>query len=145
MDSINNLDDFNWEEHVYSILLKYIPTFADCLNTEAVYSYQMTKNSFGQTEVETGPFRLAIQMYLLYIFGLKDDACDYNKINKVLQHPHKVYIKRMMCEPHNLTWDDFKGLTKLMPEERAHIGLLVMETKKRVELLYLTKVMSLFI
>ena len=32
-----------------------------------------------------------------------------------------------------------------MPEERAHISVLVMETKKRIELIYLTKVMSLFV
>lgn len=144
-NSIQNYDDFNWEEHVYSILFKFMPAFADCLNNEAIYGFQMTKNTFGQNEVDTAYFRLAIHNYLQYIFGLKDDACDYNKINKVLQYPHKVYIKRMMCEPHNLTADDFKDLTQLLPEERAHIGILVMETKKRVELLYLTKVMSLFL
>jgi hypothetical protein len=51
----------------------------------------------------------------------------------------------MMCEPQIITINDFRGLTKLLPEERAHISLLVMETKKRVELIYLTKVMSLFV
>jgi hypothetical protein len=51
----------------------------------------------------------------------------------------------MMCDPYNTTRDDFKDLTKLKPEERAHIGLLVMETRRRVELIYVTKIMSLFI
>ncbi len=48
-----------------------------------------------------------------------------------------------MTEPNKLKQEDFTDLTKLTPEERAHISVLVMETKRRVELLYLTKVMSL--
>jgi len=47
-----------------------------------------------------------------------------------------------MCEPQNITSKDFRELTKLLPEERAHISVLVMETKKRVELIYLTKIIS---
>lgn len=46
-DTQHNIDDFNWEEHVYSILLKYVPQFAECLNNESVYALQMTKRSFG--------------------------------------------------------------------------------------------------
>ena len=84
-------------------------------------------------------------MYLMGIFGIKDDAFKYTNINKVLQHAHKVYIKKMMCEPQNITKNDFKELTKLRPEDRAHISLLVMETKKRVELIYFTKIMSLLL
>jgi hypothetical protein len=38
----------------------------------------------------------------------------------------------MMCDPQNITESDFKELTMLLPEERAHISVLVMETKKRV-------------
>jgi len=60
----------------------------------------------------------------------------------VLQQPHKVYIKKMMCDPENVTANDFKNLTILSAEERCHISILVMETKKRVELIYLTKIMS---
>mgnify|MGYP006950290479 CR=1 FL=1 len=50
----------------------------------------------------------------------------------------------MMCDPKHICYDDFKDLSILTPEERAHISLLVMTTKKRVELIYLTKKMSLF-
>ena len=51
----------------------------------------------------------------------------------------------MFCEPNNITINDFKELTKLLPEERAPIGVIVMETKRRVELIYVTKVMSLLL
>lgn len=43
VETIHNVDDFNWEEHVYSILLKYLPNFAECLNSESVFAFQMTK------------------------------------------------------------------------------------------------------
>jgi hypothetical protein len=71
-------------------------------------------------------------MYLMGIFGIKDDAMMYKNINKVLQYQHKVYIKKMMCNPQKITEADFNGLTMLLPVERAHISVLVMETKKRV-------------
>lgn len=104
----------------------------------------MTKRSFGGQEVDTSQFRTAVENYLMQIYGVKDDTVDYRQINKVLQIQHKIYIKRMMCDPNHVCYDDFKDLTILTAEERAHISLLVMTTKKRVELLYLTKMMSLF-
>lgn len=51
----------------------------------------------------------------------------------------------MFCEPNNITINDFKELTKLLPEERAHISVIVMETKRRVELIYATRVLSLLL
>ncbi len=44
----------------------------------------MTKGYFGTEQVDTGPFRQSIQMYLMGIFGIKDDAMLYKNINKVL-------------------------------------------------------------
>lgn len=104
----------------------------------------MTKGCFGSEVVDTGPFRTAIQMYLMGIFGIKDDAVMYSRINKVLQQPHKVYIKKMMCEPQTITLKETQDLTKLQPEELAHISIIVMETKRRVELIYFTKALSCF-
>jgi len=50
-----------------------------------------------------------------------------------------------MCDPKNVTHKDFEELTKLLPEERAHVSIIVMETKRRIELIYLTKIMSQFV
>lgn len=50
-----------------------------------------------------------------------------------------------MCCPQQITYNDFKELKQLLPEERAHISVIVMETKKRVELIYFTKVLSLLV
>jgi hypothetical protein len=84
-------------------------------------------------------------MYLMGIHGIRDDCVQYSKINRVLHFYHKVFIKKIMCEPQNVTHRDFEELTKLQPEERAHVSLIVMETKRRVELIYLTKIMSQFV
>jgi hypothetical protein len=105
----------------------------------------MTKERFGSEMCDTGLFRDSIQMYLMGIYGIKDDAVRYSEINKVLHHLHKVYIKKMMCCPQQITYNDFKELKQLLPEERAHISVIVMETKKRVEIIYFTKLLSLLV
>jgi len=138
-------DEFNWEQHVYSVMQKYDPNVAEAMNEQSEYAFSMTKKLYGTDEVDTSPFRLAIQMYLMYIHGIRDDAFPYAIVNKVLHYVHKVFIKRIMCEPNNITNQDFIQLTKLTPEERCHVCILVMETKKRVELIYLTRAMSQFV
>lgn len=81
-------------------------------------------------------------MYLMNIHGIRDDCFPYNTVNKALHYLHKVFIKRIMCEPQNITEQDFRELTKLTPEERCHVCILVMETKKRVEMIYLIRAIS---
>ena len=104
----------------------------------------MTKSRYGSDEVNTAPFRNAIVNYLMFINGLKDDTYNFCSINKVLQYQHKVFIKKVMCTPVSITIDAFKQLPMLQPEECAHITLLVMETKMRVQLIHFTKAMSMF-
>jgi len=83
------------------------------LNVQSEYAFRMTKGCFGSELVDTGPFRTAIQMYLMGILGIKDDAVMYSRINKVLQQPHKVYIKKMMCEPQSISVKETIELKKL--------------------------------
>ena len=52
-------------------------------------------------------------MYLMGIHGIRDDCVQYTKINRVLHFYHKVFIKKIMCEPQNVTAKDFEELTKL--------------------------------
>ena len=69
------------------MLFKYDPKCADAINQQSEYSMQMTKRSFGheQVELDTTRFRQAIVMYLMSINGLRDDAFNYARINKVLK------------------------------------------------------------
>ena len=78
------MEDFNWEEHAYSILHKFSPESADAINTQSEYALQMTKGSYGSMNVNTEPFRTAICMYLMSIHGIKDDSYPSNKVNKAL-------------------------------------------------------------
>jgi hypothetical protein len=38
-DNISFFDEYNWEEHAYGILKKYIPSIADCLHQESEYAF----------------------------------------------------------------------------------------------------------
>jgi hypothetical protein len=83
-DTFHILDDFNWEEHSYSILHKYLPPVAEALNKQSEFAFKMTKGCYGNRATDTKLFRDSIHMYLMSIFGIKDDAVQYTKINKVL-------------------------------------------------------------
>ena len=88
-------------------------------------------------------FRSGIALYLMHIHGLKDDTVSYQRINKIMTIEHKTYFRKIMIEPHNITVDDFSKLHDLNAENRAHIGIIVMETRKRVELLYVTRALDM--
>ena len=66
-DTFHNTEDFDWGEHAFNILHKYSPQYADCVNEETEYAFSMTRGCFGSDTVDTGPFRFAIQMYLMGI------------------------------------------------------------------------------
>lgn len=137
-----DLFDFNWEDHVFSVLQKYDSTLAEAVNDLSEYAFAMTKMLYGTEAIDTSKFRLAIQMYLMNIHGIRDDAFPYNTINKVFSRFQKIFFKKIMCEPHNISVQDVVQPTKLTPEERCHVCILVMETKKRVELLFFTRALS---
>lgn len=59
-DTFHNLENFDWGEHAYSILYRYIPQFANHIQTESEYAFSMTRGCFGSEKVDTGPFRFAI-------------------------------------------------------------------------------------
>ena len=98
---------------------------------------------FGNQKVETTyHFRNAIVKYLLHIHGILDTYYRHEKVNKLLQKEHKMYIKKIMCSPDLVNLEDFSRLTRLTPEEKCHVCILVMETKIRVELIYLTRALG---
>jgi hypothetical protein len=84
IDAFHNLNDFDWGQHTYSILSKYLPEISDNLNDRSEFAFMMTKGNFGNAQIDTTPFREGIVMYLMSIFGMKDDAYAYKKMNAVL-------------------------------------------------------------
>ena len=103
----------------------------------------MTNGFYGCEPVEsTFPMRNAMVQYLMHIHGIVDKYYNYTNINKFLHREFKGYIKKIMCAPESVTISDFADMTTLTPEERCHVCILVMEVKKRVELIYVTKILS---
>ena len=118
------------------------------------YAMKMTKNTYGSSEnLDTHDFRYSIVLYLMLIHGIRDDQFNYNKINKTLLINHKTFIKKIGCEPNTNKdrmgntnkdlYDNFSSM--LSTSEKCHICILIMETKKQIELLWLTKVVNEYI
>ena len=103
----------------------------------------MTNNQYGDQQVDsTFPMRNGIVKYLMSIHGIIDKYFNYNNINTFLHRSCKAYAKKIMCDPESVSIEDLDSYTILKPEEKAHICIIVMETKKRVELIYFTKMLS---
>ncbi len=43
-DVFHVLDEFNWEQHSYSILHKYLPPLLEAINGQAEFASKMTRN-----------------------------------------------------------------------------------------------------
>ena len=115
---------------------------AQALTDQSEHAFEMTNEHFAGNKVDTFPMRNAIVKYLMGIHGIRDTYFDYSRVNKIMHKEHKAYTKKIMCDPKNISATDFQDLKMLTPEERCHVCIIVMETKKRVELLYFTKALS---
>jgi hypothetical protein len=101
----------------------------------------MTKYKYGGVETDTTELRNAISNYVLSVHGVINDCFDTRQVNKILHRDLKNWIKKIACSPNELTASDVP-LTLLTAEERCHICILIMETKRRLELLYFARAMS---
>ena len=86
--------------------------------------------------------RNALVKYLMHIHGIIDNYYDYCNINRYMHRAFKTLAKKIMCNPQSVCLEDFSELTTLTPEERCHLCIIVMEVKKRVELIYVTRTLS---
>jgi hypothetical protein len=76
--------------------------------------------------------------------GIINDSFNTAKINKILHRDLKSWIKKIACHPDELEINDMLS-SSLLPEERCHLCILVMETKRRIELLYFGEVVSKYL
>lgn len=142
-DISNSLQTYNWEDNARGVIQKYCPEMAEALTAQTEYAFEMTANNYGaQDSIDTWKYRNSIVKYLMSIHGVRDSYFNYCEVNQVLHKHHKTFFKKVMCAPNNVTKDDFSDMNKLMTEERCHICILIMETKKQVELLFFTKALS---
>ena len=87
--------------------------------------------------------RDAIVKYCMRIHGLIDKYFNYENINTYLHREYKAFAKKIMCDPRSVSYQDYAEISSVLsPEDRCHLCILVMEAKKRVELIYFSKILS---
>lgn len=64
-------------------------------------------------------------------------------MNKLLKVPLKTFIKKVGVAPHTVTVSDYNEMsTMLSASERCHVCIIIMETKKLIELTFLAKAVN---
>ena len=112
------------------------------------YALKMTKKTYGTSaqNIDTTYFRQSMSIYLMNIHGVRDDQFNYANINKVLLIPHKQYIKKIGCYPQKVILQEYQNLSNLLsPSEKCHVCIIIMETKKQIELLFLSKAINMYL
>ena len=102
--------EFQWNPHGYDIFRKYLPLATKLITNQMDMAFNMTKQKFANKtdKVDTSDFRNAIIYYLKEIHGIRCDEFKYKKINELFQREQKIYIKKLMCNPQDITIEDYK-------------------------------------
>jgi sestrin len=135
---VHRLEDYNWKNHGYYLLSRFYPDGARVLDEEFDFIYEMTGNYiYNEQGVDTGPFRRAIWNYAHFLYGIVSDAYNYQKVNVLLNMNIKSFIKKVVCNPLCVTYRDFHQIGYILrPEEKVHVALLALESRRRASLLY---------
>ena len=140
--------DFSWEEHGFDLVARFFPAAAPVLDKQFKIAFDLTYNVFSGTGeyVNTEPFRTAIKMYVLRLFGVRNDHYDYAMVNKFMTIATKTFVKKVVCAPETVTADDFANFSFLFSDdEKVHIILLASEARRQSALLWgLNAVTSVF-
>ena len=100
-------------------------------------SHDSFNRIFGNTDVDTSPFRQVVWYYALRLKGMCHDDYEYAQVNACLSIPLKKYIKKVVCYPELVTRSDYTNLgVALFDYEKAHLNYLIMESSAQAELLY---------
>ena len=82
--------------------------------------------------MDTLPFRRAIWYYVLRLYGICHDDYEYKEVNIYLNRSIKAFVKKTVCYPELINHSDFVHFSPLlMPSEKCHIGLLILEARKQ--------------
>uniref|UniRef100_A0A7S1THV5 Uncharacterized protein n=1 Tax=Compsopogon caeruleus TaxID=31354 RepID=A0A7S1THV5_9RHOD len=130
--------EFSWSREGYSLVSLFSKDLARVLDDQFELIQCLTDGCIGNTAgVDTSPFREAIWKYAQRLNGIEHDDYNYARINKLLQRPLKVLVKKVVCNPETISQGDFERMgLQLRTEERVHIILLAMESRKQCALLY---------
>jgi len=131
-------DDYSWKIQGYAHIAEYSEQLAQDINEKYDYITKMTLESFGNEKgIRTEPFRKSVIYYLELIHGYEHLDFEYKQINILLPKELKAAIKIMCSLPQNMNYDLLQQIPIEFKEfELIHIGLLVMESKFQIELMY---------
>jgi len=87
---------------------------------------------------------MAIWYYVQRLYGLFHDDINYVVITDLLSSTIRNFVKKVAVTPWNITSKDLRLGVSLLPEEVAHIALLVCEARKQAELIYALRAISLY-
>lgn len=146
----NFLDEFefSWDIHGYDLFTKFLPITTKLVSSQFNLAFRMTRRSFADKpqRVDTSDFRNAIIYYLKEIHGIRDETFKYKKINDLMNIEQKIYIKKIMCKPQDITIKDYYGFSEMLKDsEKCHVCILAMETKKQVSMIYVARALSEFL
>ena len=76
-------------------------------------------------------------MYVLRLFGVRNDHYDYAMVNKFMTIATKTFVKKVVCAPETVTANDFANFSFLFSDdEKVHIILLASEARRQAALLW---------
>lgn len=123
--------EFSWDIHGQERFSQFLPNQTKCVSQLMNQAYTMTNGKFADTTVETDDYRMAIMFYLKEIHGIRDVTFKYKKINDMFEKEQKIYIKKIMCSPDQVTFQDYKAFNSIAYDsEKCHVNILAMETKR---------------
>ena len=136
--SVFRVSDYNWDDQGYALLSRFFPGCAPLLDNQFKLIYHLTYNKFGDDEdVDTGPYRTAVWYYVQRIYGILHDDYEYRYVNIFLNRAIKTYIKKVTCYPETIALRDFEIFSRILKnQEKAHVVLLAIESRKQASLLY---------
>mmetsp|Transcript_17217 Transcript_17217/g.48458 ORF Transcript_17217/g.48458 Transcript_17217/m.48458 type:complete len:220 (+) Transcript_17217:3-662(+) len=140
--SIFRFADYSWKEHAFVFIQSFYEGAAEVLEEEFTYTKSLTYNTFYDSEnICTVPFRGAIWHYVHRIQGVFHDDYEYREVNEYLGRDLKEFVKDVVCRPETISparWLQYWALSGLnfRPEEKCHICLLAVESRKQAILLF---------
>ncbi|CAJ0649471.1 10898_t:CDS:2, partial [Entrophospora sp. SA101] len=142
--SVFKLQDYCWKDHGALMVNNFLPGLGDLLDDEfqeakELNDYYSLFQSYTQqnNDLDVAPLRQAIWYYVQRLYGLSKDDYDYSDIRNLLNSKFKMFLKKVCCTPENLTINDWRNVGfQLRSEEKCHVNLIAIESRKQSELIY---------
>lgn len=132
--------EFTWIDNAYEMINRLTGSseLAELLDRKMKIAYDLTYNTLAtKKDVNTSELRRAIWIYIQVLAGLFYDDFDYNKMNKLIERPLKVFIKTATCFPSLTTKSTYESFWKQFSHsEKVHMNILLLEGRNQLELLY---------